>query len=30
VAVLAAGAPFGAQHVVATWVPRLVRAGQRS
>lgn len=29
-AVLAAGAPFGAQHVVATWVPRTTRAGERT
>jgi len=28
--VLAAGAPFGAQHVVATWLPRPARAGGRS
>ncbi|HEX5333314.1 MAG TPA: hypothetical protein VFW79_11795 [Cellulomonas sp.] len=28
--VLAASAPFGAQHVVATWHPRPVRAGERS
>jgi hypothetical protein len=28
--VLAASAPFGAQHVVATWLPRPVRAGERS
>jgi hypothetical protein len=28
--VLAAGAPFGAQHVVATWLPRPDRTGERS
>lgn len=28
--VLAASAPIGAQHVVATWLPRPVRAGERS